>query len=116
MRPKWQKEVNMLHGEAVKLGKDEAAEIKSRVGLILFGIYSLIYAGFVFINTLTPKTMGTKIIFGLNLAVVYGFGLILLAIIMGVLYNHYCTKLENKLNKEQVEETDKKNVLEEVDK
>ncbi len=91
----------MLHGEAVKLEKDESAAIKSKVGLVLFGIYSLIYAGFVFINTLTPKTMGTKIIFGLNLAVVYGFGLILLAIIMGVLYNHYCTKLEDRLNKEQ---------------
>lgn len=106
----------MLHGEAVKLGKDEAAEIKSKVGLVLFGIYSLIYAGFVFINTLTPKTMGTKIIFGLNLAVVYGFGLILLAIIMGVLYNHYCTKLENRLNKEYAEKEAKEEAEKEKSK
>lgn len=88
----------MLHGEAVKLGKDEAADIKSKIGLILFAVYAAIYAGFVVINTLSPKTMGTKIIFGLNLAVVYGFGLIILAIIMGVIYNNYCTKLENRLN------------------
>jgi uncharacterized membrane protein (DUF485 family) len=89
----------MLHGEAVKLGKDEAAALKSKIGLILFGVYSLIYAGFVIINTLSPKTMGTRIFLGLNLAVVYGFGLIILAIIMGVIYNHICTKLEDKLNK-----------------
>lgn len=89
----------MLHGEAVKLGKDEAAAQKSKIGLILFGVYALIYAGFVAINTLTPKTMGTRIFLGLNLAVVYGFGLIILAIIMGVAYNHYCTRLERKLNK-----------------
>ena len=89
----------MLHGKAVKMEKDEAAAIKSKIGLILFGVYSLIYAGFVVINTLIPKTMGTQIFFGLNLAVVYGFGLIILAIIMGVIYNHVCTKLEDKLNK-----------------
>jgi uncharacterized membrane protein (DUF485 family) len=111
----WQKEVKMLHGEAVKLEKDEAASIKSKVGLVLFGIYSLIYAGFVFINTLTPKTMGTKIIFGLNLAVVYGFGLIILAIIMGVLYNHYCTKLENRLNKEKPGAGEEEKVEKEAD-
>jgi len=91
----------MLHGEAVKLGKDESAEIKSRIGLILFAVYAAIYAGFVFINTLSPKTMGTRIFMGLNLAIVYGFGLIILAIIMGILYNHYCTNLENKMNKPQ---------------
>ncbi len=90
----------MLHGEAVKLEKDEAAAIKSKVGLILFGVYALIYAGFVAINTLSPKTMGARVFLGLNLAVVYGFGLIILAIIMGVAYNHYCTKLEDRLNKQ----------------
>jgi len=89
----------MLHGEAVKLEKDESAAQKSKIGLILFGVYALIYAGFVAINTLTPKTMGIRVFLGLNLAVVYGFGLIILAIVMGVAYNHYCTKLEDRLNK-----------------
>lgn len=89
----------MLHGEAVKLEKDESAALKSKIGLILFGVYALIYAGFVAINTLSPKAMGTRIFLGLNLAVVYGFGLIILAIVMGVAYNHYCTKLEDKMNK-----------------
>lgn len=90
----------MLHGEAVKMGKDEAQAAKTKLGLILFAFYSAIYAGFVIINTLTPKTMGTKIFLGLNLAVVYGFGLIILAIVMGVIYNHICTKMEDRMNKE----------------
>lgn len=98
-----QKGGNMHHGEAVKLGKDESAAIKSKLGLILFGVYSLIYAGFVAINTLTPQTMGAQVFGGLNLAVVYGFGLIILAIVMGVIYNHICTKLEDKMNKPEAE-------------
>lgn len=88
----------MLHGEAVKLGKDESTAFKTKIGLILFGVYSLIYAGFIVINTLAPKKMEMQVIFGLNLAVAYGFGLIFLAIIMGVVYNHVCTKMEDKLN------------------
>ncbi|MCP5107567.1 MAG: DUF485 domain-containing protein [bacterium] len=102
----------MLHGEAVKLEKDESAALKSKIGVILFGVYALIYAGFVAINTLTPKTMGIRIFLGLNLAVVYGFGLIILAIIMGLLYNHYCTKLEDKMNK-PAEAAEKGNTKEE---
>ena len=88
----------MQQHEAVKLEKDNAEKIKAKVGLILFGVYSLIYAGFVFINTLSPKSMGIKVAFGLNLAAFYGFGLIILAIVMGILYNFYCTRMENKLN------------------
>ena len=42
--------------------------------------------------------MGIIVFFGLNLAVVYGFGLIVLAIVMGVIYNHVCTGYENRLN------------------
>lgn len=89
----------MLHGEAAKLEKDDAIAVKTKIGLILFGVYSLIYIGFIVINTLTPRAMGTQIFLGLNLAVVYGFGLIFLAIVMGVIYNHICTKLEDKMNK-----------------
>lgn len=89
----------MYHGKAVKPGKDNAAPAKTKLGLILFGVYSLIYAGFIVINTLFPKSMGIQVIAGLNLAVVYGFGLILLAIVMGVIYNHACTTMENRMNR-----------------
>ncbi len=88
----------MNHGPAVELEKDNSAERKSKLGLILFFVYSLIYIGFVAINIANPKFMETKIIFNLNLAVVYGFGLIIVAIVMGLIYNHVCTKWENEMN------------------
>jgi len=88
----------MLHGPAVEIGKDESIPKKTRLGLIMFIIYMIVYAGFVFIGMTFPKAMGTQIILGLNLAFLYGMGLILLAGIMGLVYNHACTRYENKLN------------------
>ncbi len=90
----------MDHGPAVELGQDNASDIKARVGFILFIVYGLVYAGFVVINTISSKTMSESIIFGLNLAVVYGFGLIILAIVMGLIYNWYCTDCEDRMNGE----------------
>jgi uncharacterized membrane protein (DUF485 family) len=69
---------------------------KAKLGLYLFGVYSLIYATFVIINTLWPKLMGKIIFAGLNLAVIYGFFLIIFAIIMGLIYNRLCLKIEEK--------------------
>ena len=86
------------HGPAVKLGKDNASEWKSKLGIKLFFVYGLIYAGFVLINTVKPELMAIKVFLGLNLAVVYGMGLIVLAIIMGLAYNYFCTKKEDELN------------------
>ena len=83
-----------------ELGKDYAAEFKARNGLILFGVYSLIYLGFILINILSPGLMAKEVIGGVNLAVVYGFGLIVLAIVMGVIYNALCTRAEDKMNQE----------------
>jgi uncharacterized membrane protein (DUF485 family) len=88
----------MDHGPAVKLGKDNASEWKAKLGVILFFVYAAFYACFVTIIIVKPKLMSITVFAGLNLAVVYGFGLIVLAIIMGLLYNHFCTKKENKLN------------------
>lgn len=89
----------MLHGKAAELGKDYAAKRKSKLGVKLFFIYAAIYAGFVFIGVTRPDWMGTKVIFGLNLAIVYGFSLIIIAIVMGFLYHLACSRLENELNK-----------------
>lgn len=90
----------MHHEPAAEMGQDNAADVKSRLGLILFFVYSMVYAGFVVINTVSPKTMGEKVLLGLNLAVVYGFGLIVLAIIMGLIYNAICTRYEKQHNTE----------------
>lgn len=88
----------MDHGPAVKLGKDNASPAKAKLGIVLFVVYSLVYVGFVAITVLSPKTLSLSTILGLNLAGLYGFGLIVLAILMGLAYNHICTGLEKKLN------------------
>ncbi|MBN2107941.1 MAG: DUF485 domain-containing protein [Deltaproteobacteria bacterium] len=89
----------MGHGPAAQWGEDKASDYKARLGVYLFIFYVLVYAGFIVINVMTPKTMGIIVMAGLNLACVYGFGLIVLAIVMGLIYNHMCTKKEYELNK-----------------
>jgi uncharacterized membrane protein (DUF485 family) len=90
---------NMLHEPVVEIGTDKAASRKAKLGVKMFIAYTLIYAGFVLIGLTKPELMGLKVLGEQNLAIIYGFGLILLAIIMGFIYNYFCTKLENKLNK-----------------
>lgn len=88
----------MEHGSPAELKQDNASDVKARIGLVLFVVYGLVYAVFVIINTVSPKIMNQTVIFDLNLAVVFGFSLILLAIIMGLIYNAICTHYEKKLN------------------
>jgi len=85
----------MSHGPSAEWGKDGAIDYKSRLGVIMFCIYTVVYAGFIFINVFEPKMM--KIDIGsLNLAIVYGFGLIAFAVLLAVIYNHLCTRAERK--------------------
>jgi uncharacterized membrane protein (DUF485 family) len=91
----------MHHGPAVELGKDHSIAYKTRLGVILFFVYLFVYAGFVFIGVFYPTLMGVSALAGLNLAFVYGMGLIVLAIIMGLVYNYFCTKHEDRMNKEE---------------
>jgi uncharacterized membrane protein (DUF485 family) len=93
----------MQHEPAPQIKGDSASAVKTRIGLILFVFYGLVYAGFVAINTINPQAMGQVVFAGLNLAVVYGFGLIILAIVMGLIYHVICNRAENRM---QHEETD----------
>ncbi|NQV02697.1 MAG: DUF485 domain-containing protein [Bacteroidia bacterium] len=88
----------MLHEPAVPVEKDNAIAKKSKLGVILFLIYTAIYSGFVVIGLTKPELMGVEVMGGQNLAIVYGFGLIILAIVMGFIYNYFCTRMENKMN------------------
>jgi len=91
----------MAHGPATDWGEDKASEYKAKIGIYFFIFYSIIYSIFVVINVVRPITMAAIIFAGLNLAVVYGIGLIMLAIIMGLIYNYMCTKKENELHAEE---------------
>ena len=45
--------------------------------------------------------METVVLFGVNLAVTYGFGLIVVAILMGLFYNFLSTRKERELDSER---------------
>ena len=64
----------------------------ARVGLILFWVYLLFYAGFVLANAFAPSVMDAVLPGGLNFAVVSGFALILGAAVLAVLYAVLCRK------------------------
>ena len=89
----------MLHEPAVKLGTDKAAPKKAKLGVKMFFAYTIVYAGFVLIGLAKPEWMGLELLGGQNIAIIYGFGLIALAIVMGFIYNYFCTKMEDKMNK-----------------
>jgi uncharacterized membrane protein (DUF485 family) len=90
----------MLHEPAVLLGADHASKKKSKLGMILFVVYALLYGTFVIIGISHTHLLGVKVLAGLNLAVVYGMGLIVLAAVMGYFYSMICTRMENKMDKE----------------
>lgn len=87
----------MGHGPATEWGKDHAAGYKSRLGIVLFVAYSLLYAAFVVLNVMWPTSMDA-LIGEQNLAVVYGLGLIIGALLLGLVYNSLCSKAEDRLN------------------
>ncbi len=88
----------MGHGPAVKLGKDNASAYKTRLGVYMFIAYTIVYGGFVVINAAKPSLMQI-IIMGQTLAVIYGLGLLALALVMAVIYNQLCNNAEARLNK-----------------
>jgi len=90
-----------MHGPATKLGTDHAAAKKSKLGIYMFLFYTLVYSGFVVIGLTDPELMAKHVIGNQNLAIVYGFGLIILAIIMGFIYNAICSRMEDRMNKEK---------------
>ena len=70
---------------------DEAFERrKSGIGIRMTLLYSIIYAGFVALSVFRPAWTGARALLGLNLAVTYGLGLIIVAIIFALVYNHLC--------------------------
>jgi uncharacterized membrane protein (DUF485 family) len=87
----------MLHEPAAQSGKDLAASYKMRLGVWMFLFYSIIYAGFVAINLLNPLLMEKTILFGLNVAVVYGFGLIIIALLQALVYDWFCRRREREV-------------------
>lgn len=61
-----------------------------RLGMALFVVYLALYLGFVLINAFAAEWMEVVTLGGLNLALVYGFGLILAALLLALIYGWFC--------------------------
>lgn len=62
-----------------------------RLGLRLFALYALFYLAFVLVNAFAPTWGEWQVVGGLNLAVGWGFVLIILAFVLAALYGWMCT-------------------------
>ncbi len=70
-------------------------QYNARLGLWLFGLYLLLYGGFVLVNAFSPETMEQTPFGGINLAISWGFGLILAAVILSFVYGLFCKASED---------------------
>lgn len=68
----------------------------ARLGMLLFVIYLAQYVGFVFLNAFAAQTMEWTPIAGVNLAILYGFGLIISAFVMAGIYGLLCRSDEEE--------------------
>jgi uncharacterized membrane protein (DUF485 family) len=66
------------------------AEWNARLGLALFVVYLLLYGGFVALAAFAPEWMERTPLAGVNLAVWYGFGLIVAALVLALIYGWAC--------------------------
>lgn len=90
----------MLHEPAAQVEQDNASEWKARLGIKLFWVYCVVYAGFVALTVFATEKLKTPVLAGVNLAIVYGMALIVFAFVLGLLYNHFCSKKETEMDKE----------------
>jgi hypothetical protein len=70
---------------------------KSRLGVWMFVCYSLFYASFVAINLASPTSMERTVLAGMNMATVYGFALIVVALVQALIYDRLCRAQESRL-------------------
>lgn len=76
----------------------------ARVGLVLFIIYLVLYGGFVLLNAFATETMEWTPVAGVNLAILYGFGLIVAALLLAVLYGLLCKPVREQTERREAQE------------
>ena len=68
----------------------ETVRRNARAGMTLFILYVLFYVGFMVLNAFYPEKMSQPALMGVNLAIVYGMGLIFLAFVLAIVYMVLC--------------------------
>ncbi len=64
----------------------------TRLGVILFFVYVLFYGGFVAMSAFRHETMAQPFFAGVSLAILYGFALIIVALVLALVYMKICRK------------------------
>jgi uncharacterized membrane protein (DUF485 family) len=64
----------------------QATTQQSRYGLMLFAVYVIFYGLFVYLSAFRPDLMARRPWGGVNVAVMYGLGLIIAAIVLALIY------------------------------
>lgn len=67
----------------------------SRIGLVLFFIYLIIYGAFVWLSAFDAEFMASHAVAGVNVAVAWGFGLIVGALVLALIYLRACNPVEH---------------------
>jgi uncharacterized membrane protein (DUF485 family) len=82
----------MKHDTPAPAAVDIAAirTYNARLGIVLFVIYLATYVGFVILSAMSPDVMKRPALGGVNVAVLYGFGLILGAFVISIVYMLLC--------------------------
>ena len=70
--------------------RPETVARNARYGLVLFAIYLILYGGFVLLSAFAPEVMERTALSGVNLAILYGFGLIGAALLLALVYGWLC--------------------------
>jgi uncharacterized membrane protein (DUF485 family) len=82
------------HGPAMPAEREspELAAARARLGLKLFFVYLALYGAFILISAFRPELLDATIS-GVNLAIWYGFTLIVAALVLALVYAWLCRGL-----------------------
>lgn len=75
-----------MHDAAPPSAPEEAPSAGAGYAMPLFWLYLAFYAGFMILSAFQIELMGRPVFAGLNLAILYGLGLIGGAVLMALLY------------------------------
>ena len=99
----WLLEAIMLHEPAASPMHDPAVAYKTKLGIWMFASYFAFYATFVMINVWRPLLMARTVVSGLNLATIYGFSLIIIALLQALTYDLLCRRREHAMKQAEEE-------------
>jgi nucleotide-binding universal stress UspA family protein/uncharacterized membrane protein (DUF485 family) len=81
--------------EVPKTVKSITSTKQFKVGVVLFTIFTIFYAIFVLLGSYDRSFMSQHVL-GMNVGIVLGFLVILVAIVMAIMFNRYASKMEKQ--------------------